>query len=140
MTAKARLVLQQGSPDHCLAFTIHHIPDTELYTVVRTTEDGETLGYYTDEKTAIKDQQTWFVDQVIVADRAQRAIEQRLKEEMDRVEAGGCLSHIPSQCGCGDCLTTMAGEVYADKPPKDHHSGDDCNCEWCSDYGTEDEE
>jgi len=130
MTAKARLVLQQGSPDHCIAFTIHHIPDTELYTVVRTTEDGETLGYYTDEKVAIKDQQTWFVDQVIVADRA-------LKQKLEAIEAGGCLSHIPSECGCGDCLTLMAGEP---RPPKDHHSGDDCNCDWCSNYGTEDEE
>lgn len=30
--------------------------------------------------------------------------------DADAVEHGACLSHIPEQCGCGDCLTYLAGQ------------------------------
>lgn len=28
----------------------------------------------------------------------------------ESAEHGACLSHIPEQCGCGDCLTYLAGQ------------------------------
>lgn len=38
----------------------------------------------------------------------------RLDAEIDAyIDAGGHMSHDPARCGCGDCLTHMAGEVYA---------------------------
>ena len=94
--------------------------------------DGDDIvGYYDNKAVAISEQAAWYGDECIVRERAAAAATApvsnvtKLYDHMVAkglvdddaidayVDAGGHLSHIPSRCGCGDCLTTMAGEVYA---------------------------
>lgn len=84
-----------------LGYSVTLETKTGIFTAVRIIDGTEYRGYYTDKAAAISEQSNWYNDECINRER---------KAKADSVEHGACLSHIPEQCGCGDCLTYLAGQ------------------------------
>jgi hypothetical protein len=92
-----------------LGYTVTLETKTMMFTAVRHVDGEQRIGYYDDKAAAVREQSQWYADECISRERAAAKADWLIEAETRGYEEPH-LSDDPAKCGCGDCLTYMAGQ------------------------------